>query len=113
MTKKSKGSKRSTPFCPHIDLFGEIPVSMFECFLWVHVITQGRFTSSDRSFYYYLEHWNVPDKVRSAKRTGYFPLVESAYYASLAAFSPTGDASVPSGEQKSRLWGGFLHSAAN
>lgn len=51
----------------HVDLFGEIPVTWPEVFLWCEVTTNGRFTVRQRNFMAYVNGWAVIDKIKAAK----------------------------------------------
>lgn len=62
--------RRKKP-CPYVDLFGEIPVTWPEVEAWV-LATVGLSPQSPR-FRYYVTWWNVPEKIRAAKREGYWP----------------------------------------
>jgi hypothetical protein len=62
--KKRAGTPRA-PF----DLFGEIPVTWDEVNQWIQ---PSRASRRSRGARYYIDHWNVPDKIRHAKLTGTF-----------------------------------------
>jgi len=53
-----------------LDLFGEIPVTWPEVWSWVEAVA-GLERTSWRARYY-VEHWNVPAKIRAAKAAGTF-----------------------------------------
>lgn len=51
-----------------LDLFGEVPVTWPEVWAWLEAVP-GIPRDSWRARYY-LEHWNVPGKIRAAKLAG-------------------------------------------
>jgi hypothetical protein len=53
---------------PARDLFGEIPVTWPEVWLWVETVPHIPRESWRAA--YYLKCWNVPDKIRAAKLNG-------------------------------------------
>jgi hypothetical protein len=53
------------------DLFGEIPVTLPECLLWVEIVAP-RIGPDPRRIARYIVDWNVPEKVREAKRRGVY-----------------------------------------
>lgn len=53
------------------DLFGEIPVTEEEIFLWV-AATAPRWLTPERSYRGYVKSWDVAGKVRAAKLMGTF-----------------------------------------
>lgn len=54
-----------------LDLFGDVCVTRDDLHEWVAAVAPA-FTSSDRSLAYYIDRWNVADKVRRAKLAGTF-----------------------------------------
>lgn len=56
------------------DLFGEIPVTEDEIYLWVQAVAP-RWLSPERSYQGYVKNYNVPDKVRRAKMSGTFDFI--------------------------------------
>jgi hypothetical protein len=62
--------------CSHCDLFGEIPVTWPEVYLWCEVTTNGRFTIKERNFMAYVNGWAVIDKIKAVK----------AHYGSVEAY---------------------------
>lgn len=54
-----------------LDLFGEVPVTLDDQRAWVKAVAPA-YGSSERSFAYYVRHWNVADKIRRAKLAGTF-----------------------------------------
>jgi hypothetical protein len=61
-----------------LDLFGEVPVTHDDVRAWVCAIAPA-WTSSERSYAFYVSRWNVADKVRTAKLAGTFELtIENA-----------------------------------
>lgn len=57
---------------PAEDLFGEIPVTWDDVWHWVETVPGIPRTSWRASWY--IRCWNVPDKIREAKRAGEWPL---------------------------------------
>ncbi len=55
------------------DLFGEIPVTWDEVWLWIEKVALIPRDSPRAE--YYARTWNVPEKVRQAKQSGTFPLL--------------------------------------
>jgi hypothetical protein len=55
---------------PALDLFGEVPVTWDEVYDWVELVA-GIPRDSWRAPYY-IKNWNVIDKIREAKKAGYF-----------------------------------------
>lgn len=53
----------------HVDLFGEVPVTWPEVYLWCEVTTNGRFTIRQRNFMAYVNGWAVIDKIKAVKAT--------------------------------------------
>lgn len=70
------GRARKQKRHPAEDLFGEIPVTWDDIWNWVEVIA-GIPRNSWRASWY-VEAWNVPDKIRAAKRAGEWPLENAA-----------------------------------
>lgn len=58
------------------DLFGEIPVSQEEIEIWIDVVPGWPRTSHRRA--YYARNWNVAEKIRQAKMTGFWEDVQRA-----------------------------------
>jgi hypothetical protein len=54
-----------------LDLFGEVAVTYDDLELWVSALAPGFSLNAQRTAYY-IEHWNVADKVRRAKLAGTF-----------------------------------------
>ncbi len=67
--KKPRGRPRKRPH-PAIDLFGQVPVTWEEVFLWLEAVP-GIARDSPRAAQY-VRDWNVPEKVRQAKLEGSF-----------------------------------------
>jgi len=69
------------------DLFGEVPVTEDDVFLWVQAISP-RWLSPERSYRNYVRTWNVVDKIRTAKIRGDFESIidrpRQAYHARFA-----------------------------
>ena len=55
---------------PPYDLFGEIPVTWPDVDAWCWAVAGLPPHSWRRR--YYIEHWNVPEKIRAAKLSGAF-----------------------------------------
>lgn len=55
------------------DLFGEIPVTWPEVWAWLEAVP--RITRDSWRAPYYLSFWNVPAKIRAAKRAGTFEAI--------------------------------------
>lgn len=72
---------------PAFDLFGEIPVLESDLVLWVAAIAP-RWLEPPRSFRSYVRTYDVPGKVRAAKRAGLFEQITEkpgrAYHARLS-----------------------------
>jgi len=61
------------------DLFGEVVVTHDDLYAWVEAVAPA-YTSSTRSFEYYVRGWSVVEKVRSAKLNGtYEATIENAH----------------------------------
>jgi hypothetical protein len=56
---------------PARDLFGEVPVTQDDIYLWVLAVAP-RWLSSERSYSGYCRAWDVPSKIRAAKLAGTF-----------------------------------------
>lgn len=52
------------------DLFGEIPVSLDDLQIWIDVVPGWPRTSPRRA--YYVKYYNVADKVKAAKISGFW-----------------------------------------
>jgi anaerobic glycerol-3-phosphate dehydrogenase len=58
-----------------VDLFGEIPVTWPEVWDWLEAVAGIERTSWRAP--YYIEHWNVPAKIRAAKAAGtYYAIID-------------------------------------
>jgi hypothetical protein len=64
MNKKSKKVSKKQQ---HTDLFGEIPVTWPEVYLWCEITTNGKFTVRQRNFMAYVNGWAVIDKIKATK----------------------------------------------
>lgn len=53
------------------DLFGQVVVTYEDLHVWVSAIAP-HFASTERSYAYYVENWNVAGKVSAAKLAGTF-----------------------------------------
>lgn len=53
------------------DLFGEVVVTQDDIELWVSAVAPGFAVNPERRAWY-IDRWNVADKVRRAKLGGYF-----------------------------------------
>ena len=74
---------------PHLlDLFGEIPVLQSDVDTWIDVVPQIPRTSWRRD--HYARSWNVPEKIRQAKRAGRWPEIEKARRDQLAGLGCCG-----------------------
>lgn len=60
----------------HTDLFGEVAVTINDITLWVENV--ARLPRNSPRFHYYVEHWNVIEKIRRAKISGTFDNLTSA-----------------------------------
>lgn len=58
------------------DLFGEIPVTWPEVWAWLEAVP-GIARDSWRAAYY-IEWWDVPAKIRAAKRAGTFEAITAS-----------------------------------
>lgn len=65
------------------DLFGEIPVLLEEIEIWIDVVPGWPRTLSSRRRYY-AQAWNVADKIRAAKASGFWQEVQARKAAQLA-----------------------------
>ena len=54
-----------------LDLFGEVPITVDDLHAWVAAVAPGFSLSASRCRYY-IERWNVAEKVRRAKLDGTF-----------------------------------------
>ena len=54
------------------DLFGEIPVTVTECLIWVEAVAPRWAESSPQKLARYITEWNVPAKIQAAKAQGNF-----------------------------------------
>lgn len=68
-TKSKKGRKKTLPH-PALDLFGEVPVTWDEVYLWCEKVP--RISRDSWRLSWYLRGWNVPEKIRAAKLSGDF-----------------------------------------
>lgn len=59
-----------------LDLFGEIPVTWQEVWDWIECVAGIERTSWRAP--YYIEHWNVPAKIRAAKAAGTYDAIIDA-----------------------------------
>jgi hypothetical protein len=66
---RKRTTKTSTN--PAYDLFGEIPVTEEDLFLWVAAVAP-RWLTPERSYRGYVKSWDVAGKVRAAKLSGRF-----------------------------------------
>src|SRR5687768_486195 len=66
--------RAGSPRAPR-DLFGEIPVTWDEVYQWVFAV--ARIPADSWRARYYIEHWNIPDKIREAKLAGTFDAIVS------------------------------------
>jgi hypothetical protein len=64
-------NKKKAPY----DLFGEIPVTWDEVYLWCEVVTRGKFSRANRNLMLYVEGYNVIGKIKTAKIQGDFDLL--------------------------------------
>lgn len=87
MNKYSKRIRKSfnkrckkTTNDPNFDLFGEVIVTLFDVYIWVAVITKGRFLGNLKRYNHYVENWNVANKVQRAKINGVFAHIVQEYY---------------------------------
>lgn len=55
-----------------LDLFGDIPVSLEEIEIWLDTVP--RFSRDSPRRKHYALYWNIPEKIKAAKRDGKFPL---------------------------------------
>jgi len=61
-----------------LDLFGGVQVTYDDLHAWVRAISPA-FCSSERSLAFYIDRWNVADKVARAKLEGSFDsIIENA-----------------------------------
>lgn len=58
------------------DLFGEIPVTTDEVEIWIDVVPGWPRTLESRRRYY-AQAWNVAEKIRAAKASGFWQEVEA------------------------------------
>lgn len=52
------------------DLFNDIPVTLEDVQIWIDVVPGWPRTSSRRD--YYARHWDVADKIKAAKISGFW-----------------------------------------
>lgn len=74
---------------PLYDLFGEIPVTLEEIEIWIDVVPGWPRTTSAARRANYAQNWNVPEKIRQAKRAGDWPRIEAVKIEQLAAVGIT------------------------
>jgi hypothetical protein len=53
------------------DLFGDVPVTWDEIYLWIEIV--ARIERDSWRAPYYIEYWNVAEKIKAAKLKGEFP----------------------------------------
>ena len=80
MKTKSKKIVKKTTIEPIYDLFGEVIVTLFDIYIWVSVITKGKFLGNMRRYDHYVKNWNVAYKVAYAKKAGGFEQIEREYF---------------------------------
>jgi hypothetical protein len=80
MKRKSKRFVKKTTIEPFYDLFGDVIVTLFDIYMWVSVITHGRFLGNMRRYNHYVKNWNVAYKVANAKKVGFFEQIENEYF---------------------------------
>lgn len=56
------------------DLFGQVPITEDDLFLWVQAVAP-RWLTPERAYRNYVKSWNVADKVRYAKIDGTFDTI--------------------------------------
>ncbi len=56
------------------DLFGEVPVTVEDLYLWCAVIAPR---IAPRHLDYYIKYWDVAGKIRASKIDGYFDTLEA------------------------------------
>jgi hypothetical protein len=87
MKTKSKKIVKKTTIDPIFDLFGDVIVTYFDVYMWVAVITHGRFLGNANRYHYYVENWNVAYKVKQYKQRGLFKTIESDFIANFEGIS--------------------------
>lgn len=80
MKRKSIKKAKITSIDPIFDLFGDVIVTHFDLYIWVAVITKGRFLGNLKRYNQYIDTWNVAYKVKRSKLNGSFKNVVSEYY---------------------------------
>lgn len=80
MKTKSKKVAKKTTIEPIYDLFGEVIVTLFDIYIWVSVITRGRFLGNLNRYNHYVKNWNVASKVANYKKQGLFTQIEREYF---------------------------------
>lgn len=80
MKRKSKEFIKKTTIEPIYDLFGEVIVTIFDIYIWVSVITRGRFLGNLARYNHYVQNWNVAYKVANYKKQGLFTQIEREYF---------------------------------
>lgn len=79
-SKFSKNRCKKTTLNPTFDLFGDVIVTLFDIYMWVAVITKGRFLGNLNRYNHYVEFWDVAYKVKMSKINGFFEQVRREYY---------------------------------
>ena len=79
MKTKSKKIVKKTTLDPVFDLFGEVVVTLYDLYMWVCVVTRGRFLGRLRRYEWYVQNWNVADKVKRYKLNNQFSEIEAEY----------------------------------
>jgi len=73
MTRNSNKRTKKQPRNPALDLFGEVPITWEEVYLWCERVP--KIARDSWRLNYYLQNWNVPAKIRAAKLAGCFDAV--------------------------------------
>ena len=55
-----------------LDLFGDYPVTVTDCLIWIEAVAPRWADSSAEKLARYITSWNVPDKIKAAKARGIF-----------------------------------------
>lgn len=75
MKTKSKLCEKNNRQIGVLDLFGEVPVTWEEIYLWCEVVAE--IPRDSWRLGYYIKAWDVAGKIRAAKLSGYFEAILS------------------------------------
>jgi len=67
MKRKSIKKAKSSTKKPILDLFGDVPVTWPEVYLWCEVITRGKYSLQNRNLEAYIQGYAVIEKIKKVK----------------------------------------------